>query len=169
MSDIAQKPDGTQFLDLASSIANVTCHYLQDGGIDSDKLQKLIGDKKTITDIARKNAHEMLQLVPDKVVEVQNYLKKFFLEVFNFKVNFSNIKFPEHKYLSTYCFNPRKWNEDQIFAFICKKWGISAYKYLSPVAENIDRKSAQVRPEGPYLFCHSGENEPDARHLGRFL
>ncbi len=166
MSDTAQ-PKGTQYLDLASAIANETCHYLESGKISKTRLQKLVGDKTNIRKIARANAHAMLLLVSDHTVEAKKNLEKFFLEVFNYKVNLSKFVFPEKEGLPVYGFNPRKWNEDQILEAIVKKWGIDIYKYLSPVAEKINRQTEQVRPKGAYVFCHSGEDEPDKKHRNK--
>jgi len=165
MNDTA--PKGTQYLDLAFAIANETCHYLQNGELTTEKLQKLIGDKNLIREIARKNAHEMLALVPDKVVQAKEILEKFFKEVFNEKVNLSKVSFPEREGMLVYCFNPRTKNEDEIMDAIAKKWGIDVYKYLSPVAKKIDRQNVQSRPKGPYAFCHTGEEEPDVKHRGK--
>lgn len=164
--NIAQ-PTGTQFLDFSSTVANETCRYLESGGITADRLQKLISDKNVVKSIARKNAHDLLQLVPDEIVQAKELLTKFYQEVFNLKINLSKYVFPCVDGMPVYCFNSRKLNTDQLLKAIVSKWGINSYSYMSPIAENIDRSSAQARPRVAYVFCHTGEEEPDAKHLGK--
>lgn len=165
--DKAQTPRGTQFLDLSSAIANEICHYLENGGLTTKKLQELIKQKTTIKKIARETAHQYLQLVPDEVVAAKELLEKYFLEVLKLKLNLAKVAFPEHEAVKAYMANPPQLNEDQIMEKFADMWGIDVYKWLDPVAKKINRNIEQKRPKGLYVFGHRGGDEPDDVHRNK--
>ena len=92
--------------------------------------------------------------------------------------------FPEHEYLRAFMVMSPLHDEDQIMEaqqkYFHKKDGfivatdeesrINLYKYMNPVAGNIDRKEEtyfQKRPSGLYITAHSGEDKPDSKHRGK--
>ncbi len=167
MNDTAQKnPTGTQYLEFASAIANATCHYLQDGEIGKDELQRLIGDKTLIKSIAEKNADEFLKLV--RIPEEKQILVSFFKEVFNEEINLDKIVFPKKDDFTMCLFNPKTLTIDERLKLIEKKFGVNeTYKYMSPVSQKIDLTKEQKRPTTPYAFCVRDSAEPDTKHLGK--
>lgn len=94
-------------------------------------------------------------------------IEKYFTEVLGYTIDLSGVVFPEKQGFATYMAAPTDLNEDQIFNRITAYFKVGQYAYKLPVADNINRKVEQKRPQGLYVFAHCGGDEPDAEHLGK--
>ncbi len=155
-------PSGTQYLDFASSVANETCHYLQESNITSKDLQDLIEDKEKIRSIALKNADDYLHLVSREQI-IRETLQQFFLDVFECALDFSHIKFPERKGFPMYMVNPGGFTVGHILNVINAKWGGGETNIINAA----DYITEQKRPKSVYAFAYVGEKFPDEKHLGK--
>lgn len=172
MKDKAQKfpkPNELQLLEFSSTVSLEVCRYLVNGGMTSDQLQKkFIGNKTLTQKVARDMAHKYFALISEDVMKARELLTRFFLEVFNFKINLSKAVFPQKEGFPAYMAVPPqfRWKEDEVAETGTKKFGVGLYKYQNPIASNINRELEQKRPSGLYVFAHRGGDEPDAEHLG---
>ena len=161
-----------QCLEFSHKISDGICNYLVYSNITTEQLQKISNlPREEIDKISTEVAQRYLQLVPDSITQAKQQLQQYFLEIFNLKINLSKTMFPQKDDFNTFMAVPPlvKLNEDKIMAAFVKKWGIDVYKYLIPVAKNINRDEEhknQPRPKGLYVFAHRGGDEPDAEHLG---
>ncbi|MCP4355785.1 MAG: hypothetical protein GY793_09190, partial [Proteobacteria bacterium] len=161
-----------QFLECSHKISDGVCNYLVYSNITTKQLQEILNlPREEIDKISTEIAQRYLQLVPDLITQTKQQLQKYFLEIFNLKINLSKTMFQQKDGFNTFMAVPHlaKLNEDKIMAAFVKKWGINTYKYLSSVAKNINRDEEhknQPRPKGLYVFAHRGGDEPDKEHLG---
>lgn len=173
MNDKAQEttaqtqPSGLQYFELGNEIGMEACRYLQSGGLSVQQMQKLIGNKKKVREIARRISHECLKLVAEEVIETKSLLEKYFLEVYDFKIDLSKLSFQATEGMPAYMAVPPQLNEDAIMEALKKKYGISLGRYKNPAAQNINRNLEQKRSQGLYVFAHTGEDGPDAKHRGK--
>lgn len=94
-------------------------------------------------------------------------LEKYVSEVFDGTVSLTGIPFPEKKGFLAYMVRPDGLDEDFALAQIIKRFNVGKYTRMSPVAQHINRKAEQKRPQGTYVFAHVGGDEPDKKHLGK--
>ena len=94
-------------------------------------------------------------------------LEQYFAEVLGYTLDLSGVVFPKKEGFATYMAVPVDLDEDQIFSRITTYFKVGQYAYQSPIADNINRKIEQKRPQGLYVFAHVGGDEPDAKHLGK--
>lgn len=94
-------------------------------------------------------------------------IEQYFAKVLGYTLDLSGIVFPEKEGFVTYMAVPSDLTEDQIFSCITTHFKEEQYSYQSPVASNIKREVEQKRPQGLYVFSHLGDDEPDAKHLGK--
>ncbi|OIO29126.1 hypothetical protein COX93_00580 [Candidatus Nomurabacteria bacterium CG_4_10_14_0_2_um_filter_30_12] len=159
-----------QLLEFSNAVSMEVCRYLVNGEITSIQLQKkLIEKKNLVQEVARDISQKYFVLISEDVMKAKELLTKFFLEVFNFRINLSKAVFPEKEGFSVYMLVPPQFRgkEDMVIETGAKKFGVDFYKYQNPIASNIDRVLEQKRPNGLYVFAHRGGDEPDAEHLGK--
>ena len=94
-------------------------------------------------------------------------IERFYKEVLGMMIDLTGVSFPEKTGFPTYMAVPLGLNEDIVLTRLAKYFGVGVYTWLTPVAEKINRKSAQQRPTGMYVYCHVGGDEPDAVHLNK--
>lgn len=94
-------------------------------------------------------------------------LERFYAEVLGMTVDLRGVMFPEKEGFPVYMALVPGMSEDAVMEKITKHFGVKVYAWQTPVASNIDRTTAQARPEGVYVFVHVGGDEPDAKHLGK--
>jgi hypothetical protein len=94
-------------------------------------------------------------------------IEQYFAEVLGYAIDLTGVVFPEKKGFVTYMAVPTNLDEDQIFSCITTYFEVGQYSWQSPVADTINRKIEQKRPQGIYVFAHVGRDEPDAKHLGK--
>ncbi len=94
-------------------------------------------------------------------------IERFYAEVLGMKIDLAGVAFPEKPGFPSYMVVMPGLNEDAVMQKITKRFGVKAYAWTSPIAENIDRKVEQSRSQGLYVFAHVGGDEPDAQHLGK--
>lgn len=94
-------------------------------------------------------------------------IERFYKEVLGMTIDLTGVLFPEKTGFPAYMAVLLGLNEDLVLSRLAKYFGVGVYTWLSPVAEKIDRKSAQQRPTDTYVYCHVGGDEPDTAHLGK--
>ncbi len=94
-------------------------------------------------------------------------IERFYAEVLGRKIDLTGVTFPEKEGFPVYMAVVPGLDEDMVLGSITEYFKVGKWTWLSPVAENIDRKTEQKRPEGIYAFAHVGGDEPDAKHLGK--
>lgn len=108
-----------------------------------------------------KNQKEM---VTNQIASLIDYYQK----VYGIDVSeISTMEFPEHDSLQTFMVVSPLLNEDQIMMAQKKYFNINLYRYQDPSADAIDRSKEQLRPNGLYVFGHSGQDEPDILHRNK--
>lgn len=172
MKDTAQKTNakqatGLQYFEFGNEVGMEICRYLQSGNLSVSEMQQLIGNKKKIREIARKIAHECLQLVAEETVECKSLLERYFAEVYDLKVDLARYNIPKVEGMPAYMAVPPQLDEDTIMEALKKKYGISLGRYKNPAAKNIDRSLEQRRPQGLYVFAHRGDDRPDEMYRGK--
>lgn len=118
-------------------------------------LQKLLWG----TQVLNHNPHAMIAIP----LIIDYYEKVFAIDV----SEIAEMEFPEHATLQTYMAVSPKLDEDQIMICLREYFKINLYRYKESVAKNINREREQKRPDGLYVFAHSGQDEPDADHCGK--
>ena len=103
--------------------------------------------------------------IQDGVYKVQ--LQRYFWVVFNLRVDLSKEVFSQKDDFSAFMVVPPELDEGIAIAAFVKKWGITIYQHLEPIAENINRNKEQSRPKGLYVFAHRGGDESDKQYLNR--
>lgn len=102
------------------------------------------------------------------------FLERYYADVFGITIDLSGVIFPENTKLRSYMAVDPRLDESDILEGIRDFFGLSKnlsdnYAYYNSVAEFIDHERddrIQPRPDGLYVFAHSGEREPDARYRG---
>lgn len=141
--------------------ANEICERIESGTISFDwtlkNLQEIIEGKRGVT---------------RDMVGWMKHLKNYYKDVFGSKITLAENMFPQNPNFLTYMAVHPDLNEDEIMEAIQKffnkaKDTVNLYKYLDPVAKNINRnkeQKIQKRPSGLYIFAHRGGDEPDTEH-----
>lgn len=94
-------------------------------------------------------------------------IEKYIYEVYDGRIDLTGKLFPEKKGFPVWMARPDGLDQDFALAQIIKHFSVRKYTYLSPVAQHINQKAEQKRPDGTYVFAHVGGDEPDAKHLGK--
>jgi hypothetical protein len=105
-----------------------------------------------------------------KVVQHANSrvdIERFYLQVLGSKLGLSGVPFPEKRGFPAYMAVLPDLDEDIVMTKVCAYFQVKPYIYKKPIAQNIDRKSAQKRPNGLYVLAHGGTDEPDSAHLNK--
>lgn len=160
---VVETPSALQLLDLSTRVGKAVCRYMLSGNISKERFSQIKGND--VDQLGKKIAHELIQLIPDEIITQKELIQRFYLEIFNHRVDLSKVPFSEKNGFPAYCYNARKFNIDQILTAYQEKWGINIYKYKDPAAKEINNH--QDRPKGPYVFAHRGGDEPDKEHLGK--
>ena len=136
--------------------------------------QKILKDKPQTRKFIQKICKDLsIPIQPDHILTQVLLLEKYYQEVYRIKLDLSEIVFPEHPDFPAIMVDVLSQDEDEIMEAIQKFFNksetpVNLYKYKSPVAENIDRKSEelQVRPlqSGLVVFAHTGQDKPDTIH-----
>lgn len=161
-----EQPGGTQFLEFSGAIALETCRYLESATITRQGLQAI--PRELLMDIARRNAHDILQLVAPEVMRSKEQLTKYFSVVFGLKLNFTKFRFPIQEGFPAYMVVPTELNEDHIMEAFAKRWGLNKNQFRpkQPLTSLLDRSKEQSRPRGTYVLAHSGKDEIEGVFAG---
>ncbi len=117
--------------------------------------------KKLYYDGNIKNQNEM---ATNQIASLIDYYQK----VYGIDVSeISTMEFPKHDSLQTFMAVSPLLNEDKIMMAQKKYFNINLYRYQDPSANAIDRSKEQLRPNGLYVFAHSGQDEPDLLHCNK--
>lgn len=105
----------------------------------------------------------------ESVKEKKEKLERFFLDVFQLRVDLSGFIIPKNVEFDGLMFNPgTKLTEDIILSWYKKHWGeeASATDLLYPhsVSQSIDKD--QSRPRGPYFFMYNDHPKVNVELLG---
>ena len=151
---------------------NATHVALEQVPMDSDVAQvKVISDgdlfQKMIQPQIAKIVAEALNRLSGRKHQQAEPPEQYFAEVLGYTLDLSGVVFPEKVGFTTYMVVPADINEDYIFRRITEHFKVGQYAWQSPVADNVNRKIEQKRPQGLYVFAHAGGDEPDAKHLGK--
>lgn len=172
-NDKAQKTkkfNELQLLEFSNVVSMEVCRYLVNGKMTPNQLQKrLVENKNLVQEVARDMMQKYFALISGEAMKAKELLEKFFLEVFNFKINLSKAVFPQQEGFSVYMAVPPQFRgkEDMVIETGAKKFSVDFYRYKNSIALNINRDLEQKRLNGLYIFAHRGGDEPDTEHLGK--
>lgn len=94
-------------------------------------------------------------------------LEEYFQKVYGHTISLAGVQFPEKGEFSAYMAVPPGLSEDTIMKRLIAHFGVNSFSWQSPIADNINRKLEQKRPQGLYVFAHRGGDEPDDIHLNK--
>ena len=145
--------------------------------------KKILSNKKELQKLVGRVCKELqIPVQNERAIAAIPLLENYYKKVFGLDIpEIAEVEFPEHFSLhASMAVSPKLPDEDGMMdafkEFFSKKKnnGVSdaAFnlgKYMSPVAKKIDRASEalQQRPSGLYVFAHSNEDEPDAKHRNK--
>lgn len=137
------------------------------------RAEALLGNKKNMQKLLQKISKDLeITLVNEAAMLQIPNLIRFYKEVLDLdRPSIAELAFPEHDVFQTFMPIGLATNHDEIMEAYAAKRKIKTSGYKTPIASNIDPKSAeksgQKRPSGIYVIAHLDGDEPDQKHLGK--
>lgn len=157
-----------QLFEIGSSISTAVGKLLAERNITFDQAAALLHEegKVVISRISCEVVEKFFALAPaDPLVKYKKDLEKFFLKVYDLKLDLSSMNFPVKEGFGHFMVKPAGLGADAIFAAF-GKIDLPSWKYMDGSIVK-KKKSEQERPTETYVFAHKGGAEPDAEHLGK--
>lgn len=94
-------------------------------------------------------------------------LEQYFKEVLNYKIDLTGIPFPEKEGMPVYMVGGLPLNPSVIMERITSHFKVSPYSWKTLEEGAMIRDASQKRPQGMYVFAHTGSDEPDTKHRNK--
>lgn len=94
-------------------------------------------------------------------------LEQYFKEVLKYSVNLTGVPFPEKEGMPAYMVGGLPITTAEIMGRITSHFNVGKYSWKTLEEGAMIRDVSQKRPQGMYVFAHTGSDEPDTQHRNK--
>ena len=141
------------------------------GTITSEEAQKVITTggnfQVQITPEFKKFFIQAFWVASGKKHTASAELEQFFKEVFDYHVDLTGVPFPEKEGMPAYMVGGLPLTTAVIMERTTLHFKVNPYLWKTLEEGSMIRDMSQKRPQGVYVFAHTGDDEPDAKHRNK--